>query len=138
MSPRQPQPTRAIYVRIPVPEAEKLDRAAERLNASKRDVIATLLADHLDPDGGDVFVGPGATPRRIVFEDEPDQMVVGHAAFTPAPPAEVLTLEEAAELLRVEPDALRGLAERGELPARRVDDDWRFRREALLDWLGAS
>jgi excisionase family DNA binding protein len=27
------------------------------------------------------------------------------------------------------------LAERGELPARRIGDSWRFSRRALLDWL---
>jgi excisionase family DNA binding protein len=65
-------------------------------------------------------------------------MRVGHHRFTPAPAPEVLTLEEAAELLRVDVDALRSWAESGEVPGRRLGDDWRFRRDALLDWLGAA
>lgn len=135
MSPREPEATRAVYVRIPLAAAEKLDRATERLGASKRDVIATLLADHLDDDGrGVAAVG---RPRRITIEETGDRMTVGHHAFTPMPPAEVLTLEEAAELLRVSTDALRARAEAGEVPARRLGDQWRFRREALLEWLGA-
>lgn len=47
----------------------------------------------------------------------------------------VLDLLEAAALLRVEPDALRTLADAGRVPARRVGDSWRFARDALLEWL---
>jgi excisionase family DNA binding protein len=130
MPPRQPEATRAVYVRLPVREAEKLDRAAERQRASKRDVIATLLAEHLDADGDQ--------RRRVIIEDGVDHLAVGHAAFTPAPPDAVLTLEEAAELLRVAPETLLARAEAGDVPARKLGDDWRFRRDALLDWLGAE
>jgi len=132
VSPRSPEPTRAVYVRVPVPVAEKLDRAAERLGTSKRDVVSALLADNLDD-----APAPAGRPRRVVIEDEPDRMTVGHASFTPAV-AEVLTLEEAAELLRVAPDALRGRVEAGDVPGRRLGDEWRFSREALLAWLGAA
>lgn len=51
---------------------------------------------------------------------------------------EVLTLDEAAELLRVDPDVARKLAESAQLPARRVGDQWRFSRTALLDWLAGD
>jgi excisionase family DNA binding protein len=47
----------------------------------------------------------------------------------------VLDLDEAAALLRVKPEALRGLAEAQRVPARRIGDMWRFSRDALLDWL---
>jgi excisionase family DNA binding protein len=134
MPTRQPEPTRAVYVRLPVREADKLDRAAARLRSSKRDVIATLLSDHLDADGG---------RRRVIVEDDGADLVVGHHAFTPAqePSAGstdgVLTLDEAAELLRVSLDALRARAEAGDVPGRLLGGEWRFRRDALLDWLGA-
>jgi excisionase family DNA binding protein len=49
---------------------------------------------------------------------------------------EVLTLAEAAKLLRVTPAALRRELERGTLPGQRINGDWRFRKAALLDWLG--
>ncbi|WP_259310881.1 helix-turn-helix domain-containing protein [Capillimicrobium parvum] len=114
-----------------MPVAEKLDRAAERLRTSKRDVISALLAENLDEGA------PASRPRRVVIEDAPERMTVGHASFTPAPAPEVLTLEDAAELLRVSPDALRERAEAGDAPGRRLGDDWRFSREALLAWLGA-
>ena len=49
---------------------------------------------------------------------------------------EVLTLEEAAELLGISPRALREAAARGEVPARKIANRWRFSRFALHRWLG--
>jgi len=48
---------------------------------------------------------------------------------------EVLTLEEAAELLGISPRALREAAARGEVPGRKVANRWRFSRFALHRWL---
>jgi excisionase family DNA binding protein len=59
------------------------------------------------------------------------------AAATAAEP-EVLTLQEAADLLRVDPGIVRELAEGGELPGRRLGGDWRFSRQGLLQWLGGG
>jgi excisionase family DNA binding protein len=50
----------------------------------------------------------------------------------------VLTLVEAAELLRIDPEELQRLAERQELPARRVGTVWRFNRTTLLQWLNGD
>jgi excisionase family DNA binding protein len=47
----------------------------------------------------------------------------------------VLTLAEAADLLRVAPGELEQLAERDEVPARRVGSSWRFGCESLMAWL---
>jgi excisionase family DNA binding protein len=47
----------------------------------------------------------------------------------------VLTLDEAAALLKVPADAVRARAEAGDLPGRRFGNDWRFIRSAILDWL---
>jgi excisionase family DNA binding protein len=55
-----------------------------------------------------------------------------------SPGAEVLTLEEAAELLRVTPAALRLDAEAGHVPGREVGGEWRFSRAALLAWLAGA
>jgi excisionase family DNA binding protein len=49
--------------------------------------------------------------------------------------ADVLTLAEAASYLRVTEDALRELADRDAIPARRIAGDWRFLKRALADWL---
>jgi excisionase family DNA binding protein len=63
-----------------------------------------------------------------------DGLVVGRAALREATP-EVLTLEEAATLLRVAAAALLAIAERGALPCQQIGQQWRFSRTALLDWL---
>ncbi|HET9361935.1 MAG TPA: helix-turn-helix domain-containing protein, partial [Vicinamibacterales bacterium] len=47
----------------------------------------------------------------------------------------VLTLTEAAHLLRVGESELQELAERGKVPARRIGSSWRFSRQALMTWL---
>jgi excisionase family DNA binding protein len=49
----------------------------------------------------------------------------------------VLTLREAAQLLRVNQSSLEKLAMSGDVPGMMVDGKWRFTRQALEDWLGA-
>jgi excisionase family DNA binding protein len=63
---------------------------------------------------------------------------VGRAFFAPAHELEVLTLEKLAELLSLDVEAARGLAEAGELPGRKLGDEWRFSRRAILDWLSGE
>lgn len=53
----------------------------------------------------------------------------------PVPPAEVLTLAEAAAFLRVPEEGLRQDAAAGRVPGRLIAGQWRFVKEALLDWL---
>jgi excisionase family DNA binding protein len=48
---------------------------------------------------------------------------------------EVLTLEEAAAFLRVSEETVRRLAAQQALPGRNIDDQWRFLKSALADWL---
>jgi excisionase family DNA binding protein len=115
----------ALYVRIPKAEAEKLDRAAFELKASKQDLIAGLVARYGDVD----------TLRRVTVETVDDSLAVGHAAFRPLAPPEVLTLPELAQWLQVDESALAELAKAGELPGRRLAGEWRFAREAVLEWL---
>jgi excisionase family DNA binding protein len=117
------EPTRAIYVRMPDRIARKLDKAAEQLGASKRDVLAALVNDHLDVAGDNLVIGL-TTDRAPQSE-----------TATPEPAAEVLTLDEAAVLLRVDSGDVLALIERSELPARRVGQQWRLSRTAVLAWL---
>lgn len=74
--------------------------------------------------------------KRFLVEETPE-LVVGRPRVRPAEPHEVLTLEQAAKLLRVAPEVVAELAEAGELPGRKLGDAWRFPRAALLDWLAA-
>jgi excisionase family DNA binding protein len=48
---------------------------------------------------------------------------------------EVLTLEEAAQFLRIPIQVAEELAARGTLPGRRILNEWRFLRTAIEDWL---
>ena len=51
---------------------------------------------------------------------------------------EVLNVDEAADLPGVSPWTIREQARQGRLPGRKVGKEWRFSREALLDWLRAG
>jgi excisionase family DNA binding protein len=50
----------------------------------------------------------------------------------------VLTAAEAAALLQLSTKTLKRLAQAGRVPARRVGQQWRFSRSALLDWLAGK
>lgn len=68
-------------------------------------------------------------------------MVTTDAASAQTPqPCEraVLTLTETASLLRVDADELERLAERKELPARRIGASWRFNCVAVMAWLSGD
>jgi excisionase family DNA binding protein len=138
--------TAALFVRIPAEQARRLDRAAFELGRPKQALVSELLERYMGEGGeaAQVAVGfPGGGRRRVTVETlEPDAMVVGHHSFRPlaatGPAGEVLALEEAAELLRVEGDVLERLAAAGEVPGRKLAGEWRFSRDALLAWLAAG
>jgi excisionase family DNA binding protein len=120
-----------LYVRLPAAEADKLDHASHQLKVPKKDLVTALVARHVDPQRLDNL-------RRVVVEMGRDELTVGRADFRPLEAPEVLTLEQAAELLQIEPEAVAELAGAGELPGRRIGEAWRFSRSALLAWLGGG
>jgi excisionase family DNA binding protein len=138
----QPQ-TAALFVRLPAEEARKLDRAAHAVGTPKKDLVAGLVARYVDPDSDDGLhalrrlgaEAPGALPRRVVIEADEPQLVVGQHSFRPADLPDVLTPGQAASLLHVDEDAVLALAEDGRLPGRKIGDEWRFARAALVAWL---
>jgi excisionase family DNA binding protein len=126
-----------LYVRIPTAEARKLDRAAFELGTPKQDLVAGLVARYVDP--GDLgALEELAGRRRVTVETADDTLTVGRHSFQPAGPSEVLTLDELAALLQVEPAEVERMAEAGELPGRRIGEEWRFSRRAVLDWLASA
>ena len=131
-----PEQRASVFARIPHTEAAKLDRAAFELKTTKQDLIAGLVARYVDPD--DLRPLADLAGRRVTIETADDSLTVGRASFQPAGPAEVLTAEQLAELLQAEPAAIEEMAERGELPGRRVGDGWRFSRRAVLAWLAGA
>jgi excisionase family DNA binding protein len=100
-----------LYVRLPRDQAAELDRLASATGRRKQRLVSEMLSEHM-------VVGRA-------------ELVDGGAAAA----GEILTLEEAAALLRVSDDVLRARAQAGELPARRFGEEWRFARSALLAWL---
>jgi excisionase family DNA binding protein len=114
-----------LYVRLPTAQAERLREAAHQLGRSKQDLVAELLARYGDTD----------TLRRVTVETGGDQLTVGHAEFRPLAPPDVLTVAQLAEWLQVDAGAIEELAEQGDLPGRKLAGEWRFAREAVLDWL---
>jgi hypothetical protein len=135
---------RGVFVRLPMAEARLLDRAAAAVPARKKDLIAGLVARHVDPDTPEgleslrgLAAHPPAGSRRILIEDERG-LQRGSAGFNPFPPLEVLDADGAAELLAVETATVIELAERGEIPGRLIADQWRFARQGLLEWLSRT
>ncbi|MGO9959422.1 MAG: helix-turn-helix domain-containing protein [Solirubrobacteraceae bacterium] len=59
---------------------------------------------------------------------DPEQPPVPHAAQPP----DVLTVREAARLLRISEEHVRELAREGKIPAGKIGQAWRFSRRALL------
>jgi excisionase family DNA binding protein len=128
--PRRGTDYTALYVRIPTAEAEKLHRAADVLRSSKRELITKLVA-HFDPED------PVWT-REVAgtLPGAQAEWSVGQHSFQPAAELEILTPAQLAGLLQVEEEIVLELAEEGELPARKVGEEWRFSRSAILAWLG--
>ena len=120
----------ALYVRIPQSHAEKLDRAAFELKMPKQDLIAGLVEN--------MKIAPGFTRRRTEVVEVDDGLSVGRASFLPAEPREVMTPAEVADLLQVEEGVVLSMAESGELPGRKLGEDWRFARVALIAWLAMA
>ena len=114
-----------MYVRLPEPEALRLDEAAHRLRRSKQDLVASLITTYGDLD----------TLRRVTVETTDDRLTVGHAEFRPLSPPDVLTVDELAGWLQTDVETIDKLADDGELPGRKLGDEWRFARDAVLDWL---
>ena len=48
----------------------------------------------------------------------------------------ILTVDEAAEYLRIPKSSLYKLAKEGKIPCQKVGRHWRFHREAIDEWLG--
>jgi excisionase family DNA binding protein len=51
---------------------------------------------------------------------------------------DVLTLEEASGYLRLSIETVANLALKGNIPGRKIENDWRFLKSAIDDWLRAK
>ncbi len=106
-----------LFVRLPKQQVAALDRLADHTGRPKQHLLSELLADRLA--SGTLSVG------RLEVANPPE-----------VTDGDVLTLEEAATLFKLSPEAVQAAAERGDVPGRRFGKAWRFSRLALLTWLG--
>lgn len=53
-----------------------------------------------------------------------------------SPDREIMTLEEAAELLGVSVKTFNKVLHSESIPARKIGREWKFSRQALIDWIG--
>jgi excisionase family DNA binding protein len=107
-----------LFVRLPIDQAAALDRLADLTGRHKQHLVSELLADRLTSAAAPVSVG------RVEVTHPPTTLI-----------DEVLTLEEAATLLKLPADIVRSRAEEGDLAGRRFGKEWRFARIAVLAWL---
>lgn len=159
MSTRSPART-PLFVRLPSEQAACLDDAARRLRQTKGLIVAQAISNYLaqldEPVGRDVVdsatrfvqarsgesfvptVEGSVDPSIPVGIDALRGAPIGRHSFMPAQELEVLTLEQLAHLLSLDVDAVLALAEAGEIPGRKLREDWRFSRAAVLAWLGGE
>lgn len=141
-----------LFVRLPSEQAASLDDASRRLQLTKGLIVAQAISNYLAqldaPVGDDVV--DAAT--RFVNARSPEPLVprpptgidallgapVGRHSFTPSQQLEVLTLDQLAHLLHIPVDDVRRLAEKREIPGRKLGADWRFSRAAVLAWLAGE
>jgi excisionase family DNA binding protein len=126
--PRRETDYTALYVRIPSTHAEKLHRASDFLQTPKRELITKLVAQ-FDPEDP-VWTRPVSSAPAAQAE-----FGLGQHSFRPASELEILTPAQLSGLLQVDEEVVVELAEQGELPGRKVGEEWRFSREAILAWL---
>ncbi len=104
-----------LFVRLSAEPGRRLEQAVALSGKSKRQLVEEAVSEHLSDDG----------------------FVVGRVALHEEIP-EIMTLAEAAALLRVTETDLQEAARRAELPARQIAGAWRFSKAALLAWFEQS
>lgn len=104
---------KALFIRLPLQEAQHLDAKVKELGRSKQSVVVELI-------------NRGLLAVTSVPKD------------APASEDEVLTTEEAAVLLKVTKEQLVQRVELGDVPHRRFGFEYRFSRQELLTWMGGN
>jgi excisionase family DNA binding protein len=49
--------------------------------------------------------------------------------------SDILTVDEAAELLKIPRSSVYKLAQQGKIPAKKVGRHWRFHRQTIVNWI---
>jgi excisionase family DNA binding protein len=107
-----------LFVRLPREQAAALDRLSDATGRQKQHLISELLADRLTAGSRPLTLGRAEILNTADMRTD-----------------EVLTLDEAAALLKLPAETVRLRAEEGDLPGRVFGKEWRFARMAVLAWL---
>jgi excisionase family DNA binding protein len=108
-----------LFIRLPRAQVATLDRLASQSGRAKQHLVSELVAHALTlPKPGPLSMGRVEVSRTPETRDD-----------------RVLTLDEAASLLKLSRDAVQARAQAGDLPGRRFGHDWRFSKLAVLAWL---
>lgn len=124
-----------LYVRLPSTAVDKLDRAAAALGVPKKELVAGLVNQYVDPDsqrGLDSLGSAVQRPSRFVGGGD---LTMGSYSFQPYDQPEIMNAEQAAQFLQVDVRTVLELAEAGQIPCKKLGSSWRFSREALVAWL---
>jgi len=81
---KKQQPETALYVRLPAAASDKLDRASEATGIAKKDLVAGLVTRYIDPNS------------------ENGLSTVGSYSFQPYDAPEIMSAEQAAQLLQID------------------------------------
>jgi len=90
------------------------------------DIVSDIPSDH--------------TPLYVRLSSEPSTRLERAVSVSGKSKRQLVedAVREAASLLRIKEPTLKDAAERKQLPGRRIGDEWRFSRAALLSWLSES
>ncbi len=134
--PKKPSPEGALFVRLPTVAVDKLDRAALALGMRKKDLVAGLVARYVDPDSPRALNALGTLSiHKVSAEPGEPAATVGSYSFQAYDPPEIMNAGQAAHFLQIDEAVVLEMAEAGKLPGRKLGEDWRFSRAALVAWL---
>jgi hypothetical protein len=134
--PRKP-PQTALYVRLPNEASDKLERAAAALGVRKKDLVANLVTTYVDPDSKQGLTALGTLATRKVLDTNQTGPMLGSYSFQSYAQdfPDVMNSRQAGQFLQIDEKLVIDLAEKGELPGKKLGPVWRFSRDALVAWL---
>jgi len=138
--PRKSPPETPLYVRLPNEASDRLERAAAALGVKKKDLVANLVTTYVDPDSKQGLSALGTLATRKVLDTNQTGPMLGSYSFQSYSQEfpDVMNSWQAGQFLQIEEKLVIELAEKGELPGKKLGPVWRFSRDALVAWLASG
>jgi excisionase family DNA binding protein len=120
---------------------DRIDRFAGPISVQPADAIAEARLNRAEicrVSSGAVVDAVGGIPKHVCKDNHVHPAAVWGSRDVRGNGMQfrdVMTSDEAALYLRIGTKRIRQLARSGTVPAARIGSRWRFRREALLEWL---